>query len=170
MEEYHIALTGHRPQKLAGYDRNHPFYQRLRQLLMGIIEDYLGKYDKVICHSGMALGADTIWAEAIANMRYRYRQNQRVELIAHIPCNNQEARWSPADQDHYHDVLSYADREIIYSDKYTPICMQQRNIGMIRECNLLIAIWDGSKGGTANCVEAGREQCVSILQLEPSNI
>ena len=60
-----ISLTGHRPNKLAGYDLSKPYYTRLRNRLIAIIEHSLAKYDIVECHSGMALGADTVWAQAI---------------------------------------------------------------------------------------------------------
>lgn len=58
-----IALTGHRPDKLAGYNLNNPFYGRLHERLMKIIERALDNYPLVECHSGMALGADTVWAD-----------------------------------------------------------------------------------------------------------
>lgn len=168
MSIFHIALTGHRPNNLAGYLLSHPFYQQLRQILMEIIEDHLQKYDTIICHCGMALGADTIWAEAIANMRHRYPS--RVLFVAHIPCLNQESKWSTDAQQHYHELLKHKDDAIIYAKSYTPTCMQKRNIGMINDVDLLIAIWDGSRGGTANCVAAAKKQDISILQIKPSDI
>lgn len=66
-----ISLTGHRPDKLAGYNLNDPFYDRLRRRLIRIIERSLDNYEIVECHSGMALGADTVWAQAIVECQQK---------------------------------------------------------------------------------------------------
>lgn len=79
-----LALTGHRPDKLAGYNMQNEFYDRLRERLVRIIERSLENYPIVECHSGMALGADTIWAEAIIECRERYG-DARVIFVADIP-------------------------------------------------------------------------------------
>ena len=47
-----ISLTGHRPDKLAGYDLSKPYYTRLRNRLIAIIKHSLAKYDIVECHWG----------------------------------------------------------------------------------------------------------------------
>lgn len=68
---FHVALTGHRPGKLAGYDLYHPFYERLRERLKGIVLDGIEKHSHLTLHSGMALGADTIWSQAALTMRHQ---------------------------------------------------------------------------------------------------
>ena len=65
MKRLAIALTGHRPPKLAGYDYNNIFYKRLYKKLDNIVKQALTRYDNLELHSGMALGADTIWAKVI---------------------------------------------------------------------------------------------------------
>ena len=78
MSKLVLSLTGHRPNKLDGYKlygSNHllrPYYQRLYNRLVLAITNALAKYDTVECHSGMALGADTIWALAIVAMKEQY--------------------------------------------------------------------------------------------------
>ena len=86
-----ISLTGHRPDKLAGYDMTNDYYNRLRQRLIRIIERSLAQYPTVECHSGMALGADTVWAEAIIACRDKYGKD-RVPFVAEIPDYNQPGR------------------------------------------------------------------------------
>lgn len=160
-----IALTGHRPDKLDGYSLNTEFYKKMRHQLMSIIVQNLEQYDTVICHTGMALGADTIWAEAIANMKHKF--GDRVQFIAHIPCKNQTIKWRKSSVDHYNELMKYADDDVLYSKEYTKNCMQLRNIGMVDRADTLIAIWDGSKGGTENCVRAAIERHVHIEQIKP---
>lgn len=56
MKKLAIALTGHRPPKLAGYDYNNIFYKRLYKKLDNIVQQALTGYDYLELHSGMALG------------------------------------------------------------------------------------------------------------------
>ena len=78
-----ISLTGHRPDKLAGYDLSKPYYTRLRNRLIAIIERSLAKYDIVECHSGMALGADIVWAQAIVYCKEKYGSD-KIKFVAEI--------------------------------------------------------------------------------------
>ena len=45
MKKLAIALTGHRPPKLAGYDYNNIFYKRLYKKLDNIVKRALTRYD-----------------------------------------------------------------------------------------------------------------------------
>ena len=97
MSKIVLSLTGHRPTKLDGYklfgsnNMLRLYYQRLYNRLVLAITNALSKYDIVKCHSGMALGADTIWALAIVAMKQQYPN--RVTFVAEIPDYNQPACW-----------------------------------------------------------------------------
>lgn len=41
------------------------------------------------------------------------------------------------------------------------------NIGMVEKLNLLLAIWDGTSGGTGNCVRAAKTRGVDIQRIHP---
>lgn len=56
MTKLTMALTGHRPQKLAGYDLQQPYYERMENQLIKLIKTALKRCDKLELHSGMALG------------------------------------------------------------------------------------------------------------------
>ena len=83
MKKLSIALTGHRPPKLAGYDYNNIFYKRLYKKLDNIVKQALTRYDFLELHSGMALGADTIWAKVIVDNKKQFPD--RVKFIADVP-------------------------------------------------------------------------------------
>lgn len=57
-EKITLSLTGHRPDKLAGYNLNQKFYHNLQSTLENYIKEALDHAQVVECHSGMALGAD----------------------------------------------------------------------------------------------------------------
>lgn len=87
MKKLAIALTGHRPPKLAGYDYNNIFYKRLYKKLDNIVKQALTRYDCLELHSGMALGADTIWAKVIVDNK---KQIELSLLLMFLIWNNGE--------------------------------------------------------------------------------
>lgn len=170
-----LSLTGHRPDKLAGYNLNVPFYDRLRHRLIRIIERSLDKYELVECHSGMALGADTVWAQAIVECQQKYGTN-RIRFIADIPDMNQSSRWiSKADRDRWKELVDQADEVRQYAHqnvgKSYAYILNQRNIGMIQACDILIAVYNGdATGGTTNGVRDGIRMNKFITYIRPDSI
>lgn len=170
-----IALTGHRPDKLAGYNLNNPFYDRLRVRLIRTIERALDNYPMVECHSGMALGADTVWAQAIVECQEKYGRD-RIRFIADIPDENQSSRWfNKADRDRWKELVDRADEVRKYAHlnvgKSYAYILNQRNIGMIKACDILIAIYNGdATGGTANGVRDGVRMGKFIMCVHPDSI
>lgn len=96
-ERIGLALTGHRPPRLAGYDLNHPFYQNLQATLESLIERALVKYQVVDCHSGMALGADTVWSLTILACQERHGSD-RVRFHAEMPNRQHGSNWPAKSQ------------------------------------------------------------------------
>ena len=166
-DPYVLSLTGHRPNKLNGYNISTPYYHRLCDLLEHLIRTAISKHPNqlVVCHSGMALGADTVWACAILHVRDEFPE--QVRFIADVPCRNQGSRWPEPSRRTLKTLLDRADSIITYSETYTPQCMQQRNIGMVDACDVLIAIWDGTTGGTANAVRYAQRIKKPILKIDP---
>lgn len=176
MSKIVLSLTGHRPNKLDGYKlfgSNHmlrPYYQRLYNRLVLAITNTLSKYDTVECHSGMALGADTIWALAIVAMKEQYPN--RVTFVAEIPDYNQPSRWFEGDRVRWQELINQADSINTYASQnpnrsYAYI-LNQRNIGMIQACDILIAVYNGdATGGTANGVRDGKRFGKRIVTLDP---
>ena len=52
-------------------------------------------------------------------------------------------------------------------DIYHPAKMQKRNEFMVDNCDILIALWNGTSGGTKNCINyAKKKENVQIIYLE----
>lgn len=113
MPDLHIGLTGHRPDSLWGYNLNTPQYKRLRADLASLIVRASMKYDTVYCHSGFALGADTLWTQTILSASKRF---PNVKLVAEIPIPNQADRWSEQSQREWENALDQADSVNWYAD------------------------------------------------------
>ena len=134
-----VAGTGHRPNKLGGYDDR--VFKRLVDLAKAIIKET--KATKVI--SGMALGWDQALAQAAIELG--------IPFIAAIPFKGQESRWPTSSQKKYQEIIQKAEEIIIVCPgEYSPKSMQIRNEWMVDNCDLVIALWDGSSGGTGKCI------------------
>ena len=134
-----LAAPGHRPNKLGGYGPE--VDEKLRRLAMWFLTT--NRPDTVI--SGMALGWDMAWAEAAIMMR--------IPVIAAVPFAGQESAWPASSQARYRSILGACSETIVVCDGgYSPWKMQKRNEWMVDHCDYLIALWDGTAGGTGNCV------------------
>jgi uncharacterized phage-like protein YoqJ len=135
-----LAATGHRPDKLGGYGAE--VFARLTRLA----EVYLActvRCDRVI--SGMALGWDMAWA--LGALR------ASVPFTAAVPFEGQESRWPDASRQQYHAILKQAAEVVVVCDGgYAPAKMQTRNEWMVDHADGIVALWNGTSGGTGNCV------------------
>lgn len=134
-----VAGTGHRPDKLGGY------HAAVAEQLATLACETLQLLKPVRVISGMALGWDTALAVAAHRLG--------VPFSAYVPFVGQESKWPRASQDSYHKLLKRAQCvEVIAPGGYSSAAMQQRNERMVDDCDLLLALWNGTPGGTANCV------------------
>lgn len=151
-----VAFTGHRPDKLGGYKLPNDTYIKVCRDIDWLLKEL--NPEKVI--SGMALGVDQ-WA---ANIAYKLG----IPFVAAIPFEGQELAWPEASQKTYRLLRKLASEEVIVSPGgYLADKMQVRNIWMVDNCDSLIAVWDGSKGGTGNCVEYAKSVDRKIYQIDP---
>lgn len=141
-----IAVTGHRPDKLGfDYDLSTPFCQEIKRVLI-----LLARHDNIqFGISGMALGVDTLWAEALVF-------DLNVPLVAAIPFLEQSSVWQQSSKTHYANLLDRAYKVVNVSGqkKYKEYFMHQRNKWMVDNCDMLYAVWNGDqRGGTFNCIQ-----------------
>lgn len=162
-----IGITGHRPNKLWGYDYDNAKWQELKQLISSILKQYL--YDgPVEFFTGMALGVDTVACLAALELK---EAGENIEVIAEVPCQNQDCKWPATSQRMYKQLLDRCDRVNLVSDKpYAPYLMQLRNQHMVDQLDLLIAVWDGTTGGTHNCVKYALSKDLNIIVIDPANL
>lgn len=134
-----VAATGHRPNKLGGYS------DKARGKLVRLAMQELNKLRPSTVITGMALGWDT----AIAGAAYTLG----IPYIAAVPFKGQEKMWHEDSKDLYNFLLRKANKVVYVCDEgYDPWKMQKRNEWMVDNADVILALWDGSKGGTSNCV------------------
>lgn len=177
---YAISLTGHRVwqndiAKLdptaktdkEAYDMSRPAYRNIQQHLEDIIEESLKNHPTITCRSGMALGADTLWAEAIVKMKEKYPD--RIRFAADIPSLYQASQWKMKSKKRWLELLQQADEVNDWNsgEPYKKGCEEIRNQNMIKRCDTLIAVFDGSKGGTYNGYHDGINYGKQIYRVDP---
>jgi uncharacterized phage-like protein YoqJ len=147
-----LAFTGHRPDKVAQYEGVVRLHILCTLLTM--------KPREVI--SGMALGVDTWVADAALGLG--------IPLVAAVPFAKQDAKWSSADRKRYRALLWKAAIVCVVSEasSYHPSQMQARNEWMVDRCGLLVAYWNGSTGGTSNCVAYARRKGRAHVLVDPT--
>jgi uncharacterized phage-like protein YoqJ len=135
-----VAGTGHRPNKLGGYT------VRVERMQEAIAYAWLSDNHPEIVISGMALG----WDQALA----RAAIARNVRVIAALPFENHHSIWPHWQIEKYTDLLSKCyEVKIVCNGGYEKWKMQKRNEWMVDNCDLVLALWDGSTGGTNNCIQ-----------------
>jgi ribA/ribD-fused uncharacterized protein len=138
------AATGHRLDKLSPMNKDLAYSIEFLEQLTRFAQTILQKDRPDSAISGMALGWDTAWA--IAAIR------EGVPLIAAVPFDGQESRWPAQSQARYHKILAKAQQVVTIGEAYSRETMQARNEWMVDNASLMVALWNGSQGGTRNCV------------------
>ena len=140
-----ICASGHRPNKLFKTD----YYSlenriKLKDFAVSIISNFDPQITEII--SGMAAGWDWAIAEAALQLN--------IPFDAYIPFAGQESRWPEDTQVQYHELLKRAEQvKNVCGNGYAAWKMQRRNEEMSNDAELVLALWDGSFGGTYNCVQ-----------------
>lgn len=160
---FSLGITGHRPDKLGGYDN---FTNLSYGLKFKMMDFFLDKGVTTLV-SGMALGADQ-WAVEVA-------LGLGIRISALIPCLNQDKMWPVQARLHYQDLLEQirkANGLIVYVSlqEYWKGCMHRRNLEIVSNSEEMLAVWDGSKGGTSDCVRIATREGLSVTVLNPQTL
>lgn len=179
LERKTICFTGHRPNKLGNCYRltdkqSKYIHSKLEPVLMDLIEDE--RIERFI--SGGAIGFDQIAFWTVRSLKKTYYPN--IKNIVAVPFKNQAIKWNDKEtQIWYKKMLEMAD-EVVYVDElldykvdgagigeYHVAKMQKRNEYMVDHSCIVVATWDGAKGGTGNCVRYARKSGKTLYTLKP---
>jgi uncharacterized phage-like protein YoqJ len=139
----------------------------LKDKLCAEIDDLLND-DFSTFQCGMALGADMLFADAVLEFKRKY---PHVRLIAIIPCLGQEKSWNEKQQAKYRYILdNVSETKIISNSEYFDGCMQLRNRHLVETCDLLLAVYDGKRGGTMQTVEYAKKTGRKIRIIDPTTM
>ena len=156
------CFTGHRASKLPwGFCEEDPRCITLKQHIYDTVE---AVYDSGVRHfiCGMANGCDMYFGEAILRLK---QTKKDITLEAAIPFAGQAEHWKEPEKSRWQRIYSNSDYITIVSQSYTKDCMNKRNRYMVDHSSVLIAAYNGSKGGTQNTMlYAIRSKC-EVIQI-----
>lgn len=138
------AFTGHREIGF-GFDIG---------LLMNTVEKFINE-GIVRFYCGMAMGFDLIAADVVLEMKKLYPD---VQLIACVPCPNQERYYPENEKNKYKRILAQCDKVEVLSDGYYNGCMFVRDRFMVDNSNRVLAYMNKPVGGTAYTVKYAKSK------------
>ena len=166
-----VAVTGHRPPKLDGYDAANPLRvairERMKQELQSDMaassmdprhtDSYLRQVvwntpqpTETLALSGLAQGADWDFCTVCHQLG--------IPFIGVVPFPGQESRWPTKTQQQYRKLLSHC-AGVVYVSKSPPQdndeakrLLFKRDEWLCCAADELIAVYDGSASGTGHCV------------------
>lgn len=172
LEPLVVAGTGHRP------DNRRPWRgvgdwsnTRLHAGVRSWLGEQLDELKPATVISGLALGVDT-WLALEALLR-------GIHVVGAMPFEGQERTWPKEHQAVYRTILERAEvvnvsgcrvmqvgsgtyfvsaagagipSESLHFKASINECMQKRNEWMVDRCRLVLSVWDGTPGGTGNCM------------------
>jgi uncharacterized phage-like protein YoqJ len=140
---HRCCFTGHRPEKLS--DSEPLIKSALEKAIRQALSDGF-----TVFITGMSRGVD-LWAAQIV-LRWR-EENQKIKLICASPYKGFEKRWPEAWENLYVSVLKQADHVRFIGNGYTTDVFQRRNEWMVDHAARVIAVYNGTPGGTQNTIE-----------------
>lgn len=144
-----LAATGHRPDKLGGYGES------ARSRLATFALSQVDRFGPGAVLVGMAQGWDQAVGWACVGLG--------IPFDAYVPFKGQELQWPVEARNDYDQLLACARRVVVVCEGgYAPWKMQRRNVAMDRDADALLALWSGSPGGTANCIQAATKPVLNV--------
>lgn len=160
-----VCFTGHRPNKFNGWGAPAPQY------VLDWLEKYIDKLidlkDKITFISGAAQGVDQ-WAADIVLRKKKERPEKEICLTMAIPYDGFGDNWPHKARQKLKEINNKADNVIyVHQGKYIgPYLLQKRNEWMVDRSHIILAVWDGSSGGTFNCIQYAKKEKVKIIHFD----
>ena len=163
-----ISVTGHRPPKLGGYTPCEK-HRAIRRHMRDTLQELQRKHDKLTLYSGGANGIDQFWMEVGHHLE--------IPVVAILPFPCFSRLWPKSGQDHLKNLLDkcidvrYTHVEDDITDKASAVqAMMDRDLDLVNACDLLVAYWNGTKGGTAHTVGFAYKIQKPVMIFNPDNI
>ena len=149
---YRCAFTGHRPEKVVGFEGR--IIVELRKEILKAIDDGYRVF-----LTGMSRGVDLWAADIVIELR---RNNKDLKLMCVIPFEGMEECWPVDWKKHFRLVRKQADYVHVLSDRYSPDAYQKRNAWLVNHSSRLIAVYTGKPSGTGNTIQYAAMQEIPI--------
>ena len=112
------------------------------------------------------MGTDIWTAEIILK---RKKKNKKIHLVCALPHPGFESRRGFSEKTKFNRILRKADIVIEINDHYFPRCYQVRNQWMVDRSNLVIAVFNGERGGTKNTIDYASSKGICVVNVLENN-
>ncbi|MGH9279718.1 MAG: SLOG family protein [Acidimicrobiales bacterium] len=166
---FRLAVVGHRPPELGGYEPN-PTADRVRAQLAALLAAERELHPDAVVLTGLGLGAEQLAAEAAGAAGVPY--------VAVLPYPDQDRPWPTAAQRQYAKLLAASDGQVVLQSKapesrqQAGAALRRRDAWIARNTDEAIAVWDQDDPAIGRQVRAlqdalGEEQ---VMIIEPGPI
>ncbi len=135
-----MAVTGHRPTELGGYDDNE-ISRGVRDHLIDIFTAKQRMHPDLKILTGLGLGAETLAAEAA--------RDAQVPFVAVLAFPRLDERWPPQSQRRFRRLLDEADETVTLqnvqpdSTAKASAAFKRRDAWLARHAHEAVVVWDG---------------------------
>ena len=137
---YKLAVVGHRPPELGGYDAN-PTAEAVLRSITEIIDAKAQMHPDLVVLTGLGLGVEQLGAEAA--------ERAGVPYVAVLPYPEQDSVWPASSRQRYQALLAGARATVLLQHKQ-PESKQQagaalarRDAWLARHADEALAVWNG---------------------------
>ena len=153
---HRCCFTGHRPEKL-------------KRSIQEITADIDTEINKAIVAgftvfvTGMAKGTDIIAGEVVLRLQ---ENGYPILLVCAIPYIGFEKSWNREWKQRYEAILNKANEIHFICPQFYRGCFQKRNRWLVDHSEKVIAVYNGSPGGTKNTIGYARQKGVDVIDIE----
>lgn len=151
-----LAMTGHRPHLFpCKYDEQDVWAYNVKKE----IRNFILRYNPDICISGMAIGADTWFAEEAIKAK--------IPLHAYIPFKGQGNAWPEFVKARYNKIIKEASLVKCISESYNKQVFFERDKAMVNDCDEMLSIRDPgvTKGGTVYTIKYAEKMGKKVTNI-----
>ncbi len=153
---HRCCFTGHRPEKL-------------KRSVLEITADIESEITNAINAgftvfiTGTAKGTDIIAGEIVLRLR---DAGYPIQLICAAPYQGFEKSWSPEWKQRYEVLMNKTDETHFICTKFYRGCFQKRNRWLVDHSEKVIAVYNGSPGGTKNTLDYAQKKGVEVVVIK----
>ena len=161
------CFTGYRPNKFPfTLDKNNAEYKNLISSLKNVLKNLI-ENGCTVFYCGMAEGFDIICAEAILNLKKKYKN---IRLVCVVPFLEHGKLINRLWQKRYNAAITHSDEVVYSAEKYHISVFHIRNTYMVDHSDCVITWYDGKKGGTRNTLCYAQKLNKEIININKEYI